>query len=428
MLISELYKLYLIHRNITTDSRQVTPQSVFFALKGLRFDGHAFAEQALARGASYVVIDDAQYKKDTRYILVDDVLATLQQLATYHRQQLKIPIVGITGSSGKTTTKELIQAVLSQRYHVTATQGNLNNHIGVPLTVLAMDDQTEIGIVEMGANHVGEIAQLCEIAQPTHGLITNIGHVHLEGFGSFAGVMKGKGELYDYLQQHHSVVFVNAADPILSSMAKPFAQLITYPQQQDFYHCHLVNESPEIVYRSENGQVVRSQLLGHYHFYNIASALCVAKYFKVDEQEANEAIQSYRPSNNRSQIIKRGSNTILLDAYNANLASIKGAIQALHLIPSTHKILILGDMAELGKEIEVAHRVLGRLTTQATYKAILLCGPYMELAKIENPQALHFLDKANLVAYLERQVFHNTAFLIKGSRFLQLETLVDAIH
>jgi UDP-N-acetylmuramoyl-tripeptide--D-alanyl-D-alanine ligase len=353
---------------------------------------------------------------------------TLQKLASHHRKQREIPIIGITGSSGKTTTKELIQTVLRSRYNVVATQGNLNNHIGVPLTVLAMDDKTEIGIVEMGANHVGEIAQLCEIAMPTHGLITNIGHVHIEGFGSFEGVVKGKGELYDHLNQHHGVVFLNTTDPILSSMDKHLAQLVTYPQRQDFYHCSLINQSPEVVYQGENGQVVRSQLLGRYHFDNIAAALCIAKYFQVDETLANGAIQNYQPSTNRSQIFTKGNNIILLDAYNANLESIKGAIQVLHAIPALHKVLILGDMAELGQESEEAHRALGRFTTQSTYKAVLLCGTHMAATKEANLKALHFHQKEDLSAYLEQQAFKNTAFLIKGSRFLQLETLVASIH
>jgi UDP-N-acetylmuramoyl-tripeptide--D-alanyl-D-alanine ligase len=426
--IAHLYQRYLSHRNIATDSRHVTPYAIFFALKGPHFDGNAFAAQALEKGASYAVIDDTQYQKDARYILVGDVLTTLQQLATYHRQRLKIPIIGITGSSGKTTTKELIQAVLRSRYVVTATQGNLNNHIGVPLTVLAIDDKTEIGIVEMGANHVGEIAQLCEIAMPTHGLITNIGHVHIEGFGSFEGVVKGKRELYDYLHRHNGVVFTNSTDPILSSMSKHFVKPVTYPQQQDFYHCNLVTESPGVVYQSEKRQVVTSQLLGRYHFYNIAAALCVAKYFQVDETKANRAIKKYQPSNNRSQIIKKGSHTILLDAYNANLESIMGAMRALHVMPAAHKVLILGDMAELGEETEEAHRALGRFTAQAVYKAVLLCGPRMIAAQEANPSALHFLEKEDLGVYLAQQKFRNTAFLIKGSRFLQLETLVAFIH
>ena len=426
--IAYLYQRYLSYRNITTDSRHVTPNTLFFALKGPHFDGNAFAEQALEKGASYAVIDKAQYKKDARYILVDNVLVTLQRLASHHRKQLTIPIIGITGSSGKTTTKELIQAVLRSRYVVTATQGNLNNHIGVPLTVLAIDEKTEIGIVEMGANHVGEIAQLCEIAMPTHGLITNIGHVHIEGFGSFEGVIRGKRELYDYLLRHNGVVFANTTDTTLRSITTPFTHVVTYPQQQDFYHCELVSTSPYMVYQSKNGQVTSSQLLGRYNFYNIAAALCVAKYFKVDEQSANEAIQNYQPSNNRSQIITQGSNIILLDAYNANLESIKGAIQALNVMPTTHRVLILGDMAELGKETEEAHRALGRFTTRAVYKAVLLCGPHMMAAQETNSSALHFLNKEDLGVYLAQQKFSNTAFLIKGSRFLQLETLVALIH
>ena len=425
--IDHLYQRYVTHRNVAIDSRNIAPHSIFFALKGPRFDGNAFAAQALEQGASYVVIDDARYKKDARYILVDDVLKTLQRLANHHRKQLKIPIIGITGSSGKTTTKELIQAVLRSRYVVTATQGNLNNHIGVPLTVLAIDTKTEIGVVEMGANHVGEIAQLCEIAQPTHGLITNVGHVHIEGFGSFEGVIKGKGELYDYLLSHKRIIFTNSTDPILRDMSRRFVQPITYPMQQDAYHCKLVDNSPYVVYKSENGQVITSQLLGRYHFYNVATALCVAKYFQVDETKANQAIQNYQPNNNRSQLIKKGTNTILLDAYNANLASIKGAIQALHTILAAHSVLILGDMSELGEETEEAHRALGRFTAQATYKAVLLCGTHMAAAKETNRNALHFHQKEDLGAYLEQQAFENTAFLIKGSRFMQLETLVAFI-
>jgi len=426
--IAYLYQAYLAHKNITTDSRHATPNALFFALKGPHFDGNEFAEQALEKGASYAVIDNARYKKDARYILVDDVLRTLQRLAIYHRKRLKIPMIGITGSSGKTTTKELILAVLRSRYVTTATKGNLNNHIGVPLTILDIDEKTEIGIVEMGANHVGEIAQLCEIAMPTHGVITNIGHVHIEGFGSFEGVIRGKRELYDYLLRHNGVVLANSIDPILKRITTPFTQVVTYPQQQDFYHCKFFNEDPFLVYQSENAQVVRSQLLGRYHFQNIATALCVAKYFQVDEMDANKAIQNYRPSNNRSQIITQGNNTILLDAYNANLESVKGAIQALHVMPAAHKVLILGDMAELGEETEEAHRALGRFTTQAVYKAVLLCGPHMIAAQETNPNALHFLQKEDLGVYLAQQKFSNTAFLIKGSRFLQLETLVAFIH
>ena len=362
-----LYKQYLINNNISTDSRHVATNTLFFALKGPSFNGNAFAEQALKKGAAYAVIDDARYQKNDRCILVEDVLVCLQKLANYHRKQLKIPVIAITGSSGKTTTKELIKAVLGCCYATCATQGNLNNHIGVPLTLLSIDQVAEVAIVEMGANHIGEIAQLCEIAMPTYGLITNIGHVHIEGFGSFEGVLKGKSELYDYLLQHNGGVFINSTDPVLSNMGKRFAHPVYYPQEKDFYHCELVTESPSVVYRSENGQVISSHLLGRYHFCNIAAALCVAKFFKVDEAKANKAIQDYQPTNNRSQLIKKGSNIILLDAYNANLESVKGAMQALHLLPSIYKVLILGAMAELGKGSEEAHQEIGRLTTQKRY-------------------------------------------------------------
>jgi UDP-N-acetylmuramoyl-tripeptide--D-alanyl-D-alanine ligase len=426
-LIAALYQQYLVHSNIAIDARQLTPGAIFFALQGTSLDGNLFAAEALKKGASYAVIDDAQYKMDARYILVEDVLSTLQRLANHHRRQCNIPVIGITGSSGKTTTKELIQAVLRCRYVTTATKGNLNNHIGVPLTLLSIKPETEIAVVEMGANHVGEIAQLCQIAMPTHGLITNVGRVHMEGFGSLEGVMRGKGELYNYLQHNKGVVFLNSIDDTLAEMAKSFSGAITYPQQANFLHCQLVEEKPFVTYRRENGQIVASNLLGRYHFYNIAAALCVAKYFAVDATKANEAIKSYCPQNNRSQIIKRATNAILLDAYNANLASTIGAIKALHLIPSLHKVLILGDMDELGEESEEAHQALVAFTTQATYKAVLLCGPRMVAAKSANSNALYFLEKSDLAAYLGQQSFSNTALLIKASRSLQLETVLAHI-
>ena len=425
--VLKLYEHYLTHGGVVTDSRHITPQAIFFALKGLHFDGNTFAKQALDNGAAYAVIDDERYKKDERYLLVEDAVTALQRLAHHHRCQLKIPVIGITGSSGKTTTKELLHAVLSCRYTTKATQGNLNNHIGVPLTILAIDKAVEIAIVEMGANHVGEIARLCDMAMPTHGLITNIRKVHLEGFGSLAGVQKGKGELYDYLRQHQGKVFINSKEPLLCELAVSLEQPMYYPRPQDYYPCELVSADPFVVYKSENGEVVASQLLGEYHFDNIAAALCVAKYFGVNETAANEAIKRYQPSNNRSQLITKGSNTIFLDSYNSNLVSTMGAIQALNALPATHKVLILGGMEELGEESEAAHQALGTLTTQATYKAVLLCGPQMIVAKAANPHALYFPNKEDLVAYLKRQRFEHTALLIKGSRSLQLETVVEHI-
>ena len=426
--IKALYEQYLTYPSISTDSRSVTPSAIFFALKGPNFDGNAFAAQALAKGAAYAVIDDAQYKQGERYILVDDALKVLQGLANFHRRQLKIPIIAITGSNGKTTTKELTQAVLSQQYKSYVTQGNFNNHIGVPLSLLAINQSVEIAVIEMGANHVGEIAQLCAIAMPTHGLVTNIGHAHLEGFGDFEGVIRGKSELYDYLLRHNSQVFINSTNSILSSMGRRFWAPIYYPQQQDFYHCELVKEDPYVVYKSENDQIVSTQLLGKHHFNNIATALCIAKYFGVDESRANQAIQAYQPQNNRSQVIKKGSNIILLDAYNANPEAVKGAIGAFQLIQAAYKVLILGDMNELGEESACFHQELVELTTQAAYQEVILCGPHLEAAQANNSEALHFKQKKNLEVYLKRRSFEDTAILIKGSRALQLETLVALIN
>ena len=427
-MIAELYKKYLSCQHIATDSRSMTPQAIFFALSGPHFNGNKFAEKALEKGASYAIIDDIRYKKDDRYILVDSSLATLQRLASYHRRQLNIPFIAITGSYGKTTTKELVKTVLSQCYKVFATSGNLNNHIGVPLTLLSITREAEIAVIEMGANRLGEIAQLCEIAAPTHGLITQVGNVHLEGFGSFEGVVRGKSELYHYLIQHEGQVFINSQNPILTPMGKRFKNPYYYPQKQDFYQCELVAENPYVVYKSENGEVVQANLLGAHHFGNIAAALCIAKYFEVNEEKANEAIKHYYPPNNRSQVIKRGTNTFILDAYNANPESMREAIRVFNLIPASHKILILGDMNELGEESEKFHQEIGRFTTQEKYTAVIFCGSLMEAAKKMNPSALYFENKEDLADYLKKRKFENTTFLFKASRSLGLESLAELIN
>ena len=425
--IHRLYRQYLTYPQVSTDTRSITPQSIFFALRGTQFDGNAFADEALEWGAALAVIDDARYRRDSRYVQVDDVGSTLQALAHFHRQQLQIPIIGITGSYGKTTTKELTQAVLRQRYKSYATPGNLNNAIGVPLSLLSIPPDAEIGVIEMGANHVGEIAALCQIAMPTHGLITSVGPVHLEGFGSFEGVMRGKAELYDYLKQHQGHLFINATDPHLRRMAGAVADPIYYLEPSGFYHSTLLEAAPYVVYTGEHGQRVATQLIGAHHFYNIAAALCIGKYFAVDAHQAHAAVAAYRPSNNRSQMIQQGSNTILLDAYNANPDAVKRALQAFQAIKATHKVLILGDMHELGSESHRFHREIVAMTTQAAYHTVILCGPHLALAQAENPQAL-YLDKVATASYLRARTFTNTAFLIKGSRSLQLETLVDCIH
>ena len=428
-MIKVLYEKYLAHhQHISTDTRNIIPGALFFALKGPNFNGNEFSQAALAQGASYAIVDAPQYKTNDRCILVDDVLITLQKLARHHRQQCHIPVIAITGSSGKTTTKELLYAILCQRYHTVATRGNLNNHIGVPLTLLSIRPKAEMAIVEMGANHIGEITALCNMALPTHGLITNIGHMHLQGFGSFDGVIRGKSELYHYLIQHDGQAFINNNDTILNNMAKRFKAPLYYPQANQFYHCKFVSENPYVVYQSENKQVVVSQLLGKHHFENIAAALCIGKYFKIDETKANEAMQNYQPQNNRSQIIRKGTNTIVLDAYNANLAAMQEMIRVIHVLPNPHKVLILGDMLELGTESVQAHETLGALTTQKKYTAVIFCGSLMRAAKKVNPLALYFKEKKSLAAYLQKQTFAHTTFLIKASRALGFESLVECIN
>ena len=312
-MIPKLYTKYLESGRVSTDTRKIQEGDLFFALKGPNFDANAFADEALAKGASLAVIDDESFAKDDRYWVVSDTLSTLQDLSTYHRKKLKIPVIGLTGSNGKTTTKELIHAVLSKKYNTQATEGNLNNHIGVPLTLLKIKPEHEIAIIEMGANHQGEIASLCEIALPDHGLITNIGKAHIEGFGGFEGVIKGKSELYQHLINYDGVVWINSDNPILSNMAKRFKNPLFYPNKGDFYHCEFIKADPAITFKAESGSVIQTHLIGAYNFENMAAALCIGKYFHVPHHDAEEAVRMYNPENNRSQVIRRNDKTIILD-------------------------------------------------------------------------------------------------------------------
>lgn len=427
--LQEIYSYYLQSPYISIDSRKDVSNTIFFALRGDCYDGNSFAGDALAKGAAYVVIDNPQYYiNDKRCLLVGNTLVTLQQLAQLHRQELNIPIIAITGSNGKTTTKELLYAVLSQRYNSFATQGNLNNHIGVPISILSINKSTEIAVIEMGANHVGEIAQLCKIAQPTHGLITNIGAAHIEGFGGIEGVKRGKGELYTYLKEHGGTPFINSTDATLMEMGKIFLKPILYPQDTDFYYCELLEAKPYITYKSEENQFVTTHLVGQHHFYNIAAALCVGKYFGVPSQAAHSAIQAYAPSNNRSQIVKKGSNTILLDAYNANPSSMRAALDAFDFFIARQKVVILGDMNELGEEAIIAHQAIVKLTAERNYQQVILYGKHMATAQASNPHALHFTVMNDLEDYLKSQQFIDTAILIKASNSYHLERLLDFIN
>ena len=426
--IEQLYPHYLSSTGVSTDTRTLKPGMVFFALRGPNFNANKLANQALEQGALLAVIDDKQYATD-RTFLVSDVLTTLQQLATHHRKQLTLPVLGINGTNGKTTTKELVNAVLETRYKTFATRGNLNNHIGVPLTLLSTPEDTEMLVVELGANAVGEIAALCSIAQPTHGLTTNIGKAHLEGFGGLEGAIRGESEQYDYLIKNNKPAFLHSQDPILANMAKRFPEKpITYPAPGDFLHAELLSSQPFIVYRTEEEHEITTQLPGRYNFVNIAAALCVGKYFGVNMNEAHRAVAAYAPRNNRSEIVEKEGVTIIMDAYNANPDSMKVAVENLQEMQNTHRVAILGDMYELGSSTEEEHRGTGRLLRQAGIETVYLCGEYMQHAARELPEARYFASKQELADFLDTQQFSNTTLLLKGSRGMALETLLDHIN
>lgn len=431
MHLSDLYSIFLSHPHVTTDSRRITPGCLFFALKGDHFDGNRFASDALRQGAAYAIVDDPQFAEGARHILVPDVLTTLQELARHHRRQFSFPVIGITGSNGKTTTKELVAGTLAMRYRVHFTQGNLNNHIGVPLTLLSMPTDTEIAVIEMGANHQGEIDALSRIAEPDFGLITNIGKAHLEGFGGIEGVKKGKSELYRFLAERNGTAFINTDEPFLESLAQPVSRKILYGQRENTsYSIHLLQDQPTLLVSFSDAagapQQVQSQLIGAYNFGNIATAIALGLYFGVAGADIKTAIERYTPENMRSQVIRRGDNTIILDAYNANPSSTRQALLTFGTISVQNKIAILGDMLELGDVAREEHQVIADLARELQIPQIILVGPHY--ASIDLPSgSLHFPDAEALRAYLLATSFSDTHFLIKGSRGMKLETIVEAI-
>ena len=422
-----LYEKFLASGSVSTDTRSITEGSLFFALKGERFNGNQFARQALENGAAYAVIDEPEHRHNDRCLLVDDALVALQNLAHHHRMTLNIPVIGINGTNGKTTTKELLHAVLSQKYRTLATRGNLNNHIGVPLTLLQLTPETEIAIIELGANHVGEIAALCRIAHPTHGLTTNIGKAHLEGFGGLEGAIRGESEQYDYLRKTNGTVFINSQDKLLSNMGKRFEQPYYYPASDDYFPCQLVSADPFVVYQTEGRDPVETQLVGAYNFENIAAALCIGRYFDVPAEAANEAVRAYQPANKRSQVVRQGTNTIILDAYNANPDSMQAAIRNLEAMQAAQKAVVLGDMYELGEDTAAEHRAVGELLAQGTIERILLCGELMQAAHEACPRSNYFPDKADLEEHLRQHPIKDSIVLIKGSRGMAMETVVDLL-
>lgn len=425
MTIENLYSKFLETRKVSTDTRQIEPGSIFFALKGPNFNANAFAVEALQKGAKYAVIDDASFAKSEQYLVVRDGLEALQELARHHRKQLTIPVIGLTGSNGKTTSKELLHSVLSKKFKTFATKGNLNNHIGVPLSILSIDATIEMAVIEMGANHVGEIALLSSIANPTHGFITNIGKAHIGTFGGFENIIRGKSELYHHLITHNGVVFINSQNHILHNMAKRFAKPIFYPQPGDYYACSLVGADPMVKVKAENGEEIQTQLVGGYNFENIATALCIGKFFGVEPSKANQAIAEYIPSNMRSQIVKKGSNTIILDAYNANPSSMQAAIENLANMKVDKKIAILGDMFELEEEAETEHRAIGKLLAEKEFNEVYLCGSLMRAAAAQIPSAKYFEKKENLLAELKGNPISQATVLVKASRGIGLESVMD---
>ncbi len=422
--IPNLFQKFLECNGVATDTRNITLNSMFFALKGPNFNANTFANKAIELGAKYAIVDEPEITNGNNIFLVENVLETLQKLAKYYRNQFNIPIIGLTGSNGKTTTKELINSVLSKKYKTHATKGNLNNHIGVPLTLLSMPKDTEIGIIEMGANFVGDIADLVNICEPTLGLITNIGKAHLEGFGGIEGVKKGKGELYDWLSIHSGTVFVNCENKTLVELAnlRSFKEKIEYQIEGDKNYLQMTTEIPFVNYLNETGEEIRSQLTGKYNFENIVNALAIGKYFGVSDQAANNAIANYSPDNNRSQFIQKGSNLVLMDAYNANPSSMSAAITNFNNLKADKKMVILGDMFELGEEAEAEHKILGELLKNCQFDYVLLVGDLMANALIHLPKAYYFPDKFGLHVWLQDHKFTDTHILIKGSRGMGLES------
>ena len=415
-----LYSKFLQSEGVSIDSRSLEEGMVFFALRGPNFDGSKFIGEALRKGASFVVTEDQRQKSDDQLMVVEDSLTTLQNLSIFHRERFKRPVIGITGSNGKTTTKELIARVLSRKFIVHATQGNLNNHIGVPLTLLQINPQTEIAVVEMGASKVGDIAELCAFAQPTHGLITNIGHAHTETFGGIDGVLRGKTELFDFLIKARGTAFINTLDERLRNTSRRFQQKNSYPSEQlDFS-----GADPFIRY-SYKGKKQTASLIGPHNFPNLAAAIAVGDYFGVPEGEILQAVNSYQPDNLRSQIIETGDKKIILDAYNANPDSMKAALQMLSNFPGK-KAAILGDMLEL-ENPEDAHRSLGLWLKDQNIDKLIFYGPLMAHAAKEVPNGRSISSESALASTLSQMSFQDFTILIKGSRSMRLEKVRDII-
>ncbi|HAK11565.1 MAG TPA: UDP-N-acetylmuramoylalanyl-D-glutamate--2,6-diaminopimelate ligase [Chitinophagaceae bacterium] len=423
--ISSLYQLFRRYPSVQTDTRKLQQGDLYFALKGANFNGNQFALQALEKGAAYAIVDEAMAIAHPQIILVEDVLSTLQALALYHRQQLGIPVIAITGSNGKTTTKELVHAVLSSHFKTYTTKGNLNNHIGVPLTLLSIQPDAEIAVVEMGANHQKEIESYCSYTEPTHGIITNCGKAHLEGFGGIEGVRKGKGELYDFLRSNNGTVFLFDDYDYLQQMSAGIPNIIRYGTASGLVQGHVAISEPFLEVSITEGlstKLVKTQLVGSYNLPNVLCALTVGKHLQVPEEKMIAAIEQYTPSNSRSQLVERGSNKIILDAYNANPSSVRLAIENFAKLAADHKIILLGGMMELGEESVAEHQTIADLIAQHSWDQVVLVGG--DFSKVSH-QFTYLQNSLEAKAWLQQLSPENSYLLIKGSRSMQMEKILE---
>ncbi len=424
MQIPDLYDIYLQYPSIQTDTRKLKAGDIFFALKGPSFNGNLFAKHALDAGAAYAVVDEETGSFDKRVIKVDDVLQTLQQLAKYHRQQFDIPFIAITGSNGKTTTKELVHEVLNSTYITYTTKGNLNNHIGIPLTILSVGIDAEMAVIEMGANHQKEIESYCSYTLPTHGIITNCGKAHLEGFGGIEGVRKGKGELYDYIRVNNGTIFLMKDYDYLVEMSKGINNIVTYGTA-DADIVGVADSNKEMLdvnmLKGTDIKNITTHLVGEYNLPNVLVAVAVGKYFNVPDEKIKAALENYIPSNSRSQLIEKDGNKIILDAYNANPTSMKAAVENIAKM-SGDKVLLLGGMMEMGNESLKEHQALIDLINKYQWKDVVLVGS--DFNKVNNP----YTTLANSIEagkWLKEKQFTNTTILVKGSRSMQMEKVLE---
>jgi UDP-N-acetylmuramoyl-tripeptide--D-alanyl-D-alanine ligase len=430
MNVEQLYQYFITCTSVTTDSRNCPEGSLFFALKGENFDGNKFALSSLQKGCRYAVVDDAQYAIDDRFLLVDNCLEALQQLAKEHRCRLKTPVIGITGTNGKTTTKELIATVLSQKFNTLYTQGNFNNHIGVPLTLLQLKPEHEMAVIEMGANHPGEIKTLANIACPDFGIITNVGKAHLEGFGSFEGVIRTKGELYDYIRANGGSLFVNLDNPILRDLSAAIARIgYALTTEEAVVQGRVISGGPflKLTWKKdaeESEYAVNTNLIGEYNAENVLAAICIGSHFGVTPGQINRALETYQPTNNRSQFKETEKNQLIIDAYNANPTSMNASIINFRHMHAVKKAVILGDMFELGDQSQQEHQKIVDLLAESAFDKVILVGERFGAIPSD---FIKIADTASLIAYLEKELLSGYTVLVKGSHGMRLDKCVDQL-